>query len=1108
MTPLELKVEGNKAFSEGDFALASDLYSKALTMLSKDKIKDSAELSEVYVAVLINRAACHLKSMSMNLELEKAKACVKDCSEALDFRPHSIKALYRRAQAHLHLKSAPSAIRDLSKLLHLDPKNADAINLLRQARNAADRDHVGISEPLRLLRLLINSNEAHVQTAELDSILRALISLCVDEVSHAKEFVRHEGIKAVCALIQSRGQEIANGHALIATALTLLCSVCSHSEFSAQCVSLEVSGSIDDSHIDSAKILNSLHENGQMSLQWLCRLVDPDRWGVETSQVALTGVLRILKSQPAISETASAMDTSPLVPGDSRVEELSGDADIKPAPPSELVPQPFLSLSLARVVIKSMRRALSIEHTELFSLACDALVAFWSEVGDYFTPEPAVDFRMETLENRKKRTRRLGALKYRSQRHALIALEENVLVILVQALNSNDALIRARALSCFGRLITTVPDEVSHESQRKKEPKVEEQDLRLKRYLMEFLVDFECEDKSFSSLEAIKVRGSVTAALLTAKAELGIWALKHRNGMRQVLFLISTGDIRCQEIASEIICLAASADTGQEMLAVAVDSGAVYGLLRSPHAGIRAAAASAITKLSLRAKAMQEDSPEVSSVMNAALDVLRVHKDHVHHATPANPISSTSTGATQSSLVRPIQPMNTDLDLSMRTASSLASAERAVEVVAAMAGRTHIKEELVHGSFRVASAIQLLASLELDARSTAGYGLAHIFAAITVTNAELHAKALAEKDMTVEQYEQLKELQRIKGAKDENGNEIEEKREDIDKDTDVLCRARIKRVAQAGGFVCLVRLLTFGSTQTRDCAARALRQMCVEESVRGSFIQQGGLKACSDLACAPSSAESKSVPQGSPVTASTQREAAHAIAKSLITTNPALLQGHARLGVFQPLIRLAQDVDANNLQQFEALLALTNLVSLGEAEQEKFVREKGVHCVHYLMFSDHLMVRRAACEVFCNIATQEALLRLLRDPEKLKLWIGLCEDWGNDDNPEESFLIARACSGTLAVAVRDNEVCMAFLKENGGTIVASLLESGRIELIHRSLAMAESLLDSGDKNVALHLLENGCVQGIAHAHSVLAGNPGLISLAQEVAQCLSSIINQ
>lgn len=76
---------------------------------------------------------------------------------------------------------------------------------------------------------------------------------------------------------------------------------------------------------------------------------------------------------------------------------------------------------------------------------------------------------------------------------------------------------------------------------------------------------------------------------------------------------------------------------------------------------------------------------------------------------------------------------------------------------------------------RVAACIPELMKLDLDARSTAAYGLTHILCALTVTNRELRAKALADKDITPEQFDQLSELQRIK-TKDEEGNVIEEKK--------------------------------------------------------------------------------------------------------------------------------------------------------------------------------------------------------------------------------------------------------------------------------------------------------------------------------------------
>ena len=149
-----------------------------------------------------------------------------------------------------------------------------------------------------------------------------------------------------------------------------------------------------------------------------------------------------------------------------------------------------------------------------------------------------------------------------------------------------------------------------------------------------------------------------------------------------------------------------------------------------------------------------------------------------------NNINASSLGPKMAGLA--LTPMTQNLETSLHNASSMSSVERAIETIAAMAGKTHIKEELVNGSYRLQASMKLLSSLDLDARSSAAYGLAHIFALLTVTNAELHKIALAEKDITPEQFAKLQELQRIKGVKDENGNPIEEKLDNIDTDTDKI----------------------------------------------------------------------------------------------------------------------------------------------------------------------------------------------------------------------------------------------------------------------------------------------------------------------------------
>lgn len=92
----------------------------------------------------------------------------------------------------------------------------------------------------------------------------------------------------------------------------------------------------------------------------------------------------------------------------------------------------------------------------------------------------------------------------------------------------------------------------------------------------------------------------------------------------------------------------------------------------------------------------------------------------------------------------------------------------------------------------------------------------------------------------------------------------------------------------------LVRYLADGSSQTKEAAARTLRQICVDESSRGLMLQQGGFKAC----C--SAAVDEAVPKAA------RLECGHAVAKTLVTSNPHLLTEHMRLGAVKPLVMLCR----------------------------------------------------------------------------------------------------------------------------------------------------------------------------------------------------------
>jgi hypothetical protein len=136
-------------------------------------------------------------------------------------------------------------------------------------------------------------------------------------------------------------------------------------------------------------------------------------------------------------------------------------------------------------------------------------------------------------------------------------------------------------------------------------------------------------------------------------------------------------------------------------------------------------------------------------------------------------------------------------------------------------------------------------------------------------------------------------------------------------------------------------------------------------------------------------------------------------------------------------------------------------------------------------------------------------------PDKVRLWLGFCEDWGNEEN-EEAFATARAAAGTLAYACGDADVGQALLEENCASSVLSLLESENSELAHRAIVIINELCELTDADlagqIATHLVEGGVVPSLAVMMQLDASSGGaqggmIGELAKNAAMALSSAIS-
>jgi len=146
----------------------------------------------------------------------------------------------------------------------------------------------------------------------------------------------------------------------------------------------------------------------------------------------------------------------------------------------------------------------------------------------------------------------------------------------------------------------------------------------------------------------------------------------------------------------------------------------------------------------------------------------------------------------------------------------------------------------------------------------------------------------------------------------------------------------------------------------------------------------------------------------------------------------------------------------------------------------------------------------------------------MQHEEKIRLWLGLCEDGCADpasssDTGEdggisrEPYLTAKAAAGSLATLSIDSTIADLMLKEDCARTLVALLESTDGDLIHRALVIIMELLSSKEDaterySIAKHLVEGSIVPAMS---SVVASSSQeqLGSLVKDTAQALSDAMS-
>lgn len=250
-------------------------------------------------------------------------------------------------------------------------------------------------------------------------------------------------------------------------------------------------------------------------------------------------------------------------------------------------------------------------------------------------------------------------------------------------------------------------------------------------------------------------------------------------------------------------------------------------------------------------------------------------------------------------------------------------------------------------------------------------------------------------------------------------------------DDDHHVKARVRRLIEAGLLPRLSVLPSLTDSQAiLKNVARAYLSVTEDKDNRGLVLQSGGSKALQIIIrqLSPSPSKSEEKPTASPA----PLDAIQALAKLSITSSPLHVFG-ADVGpiydALRPLSLLVLDPSATQLQQFEGMMALTNLASISPDICSRIANLDGfLSKVELLLFEDHVLLRRAAMELICNlVAGSDKTFERYAGADgstgvksKLHLVLAICD--------VEDLPTRLAASGTLATLMNSPSVCKGIME--------------------------------------------------------------------------------
>lgn len=1018
----EFKKKGNEAFQKSQLDEAIQAYSQGLVQV--DRIVVQPPLLKV--TLLSNRAACYLKQ-------GKLEDCQDDCTKCLELldanqndEKFRSKVLYRRAKALFLKANMPHkkeeddlhmAAKDLLTLLSFDTGNKEATQLLNtiRAQHAAEaKTNISNTPVAKTMR------EVEKKDDKLQHNLKVLLGLLTnDTISASMELGRLGGVK--------RLMEIANGDSGSSTdeadqlktrRLALQCLSCagSHPPF---CRSFM-------KHAELQTELSDL-------IIKACADADSN---AEIAVGALTVNLRLILH----------------LDRDDPDQEISGKTDLLYKPLIQALNAGFHSANPA--IIRA-----AVDVLSSWTAGKDREQVIRSSLGDGIVdlPVPLTKYEMHQLKpkeysdyKQRQHNKSTRDQAWAFERSKLFFHEGGLEAILNFTADCEDPNLRREITALLGKLLSSLDSDVQMQEIAKPflgyVEKKEDEQKENEGPIIEEVDEDEEEGKVVDVVEegtkkpagvevvtlpTMKKRAELATAMLMAKGEIGGWALGSGwpNANANMISMAESGEMNALRIVAELLSAAASVKSVRPMVAVYLNNDALKSLVTHEDRNVRTAAASAVAKLGLGEQGTQDF--EIMSLLEAACYMLEEGE-----------AMDDSSGDKKSGSTISAIPMSAGVKTAV---------ERGVEVLTYLITKTIVKEEIAHG-FKATqdskyTGLELLVKVADNynaGENVTAYGLASIFQLMAATPLTLRKESFEGREITMEQYDEIQKMQKTSEQKEtEDESELKE-------DNDEQCSARVVKMVKANVPRALIQLTDGASDQTLEQIVLALNRLANVQAVRGTMIQQGVLSALIKL--------EKEEQNPSDIRKKIIKNIRHCMAKLLVTTNPGLLTSAQSMGAIKPLIQLVRQIDSNDLQKFEALLSLTNLGSMGDNTKSKIVGEKGLSSLKYAMFSDHPLVKKAATECMCNLVGNDKFMKMLQDVEELRLWLALATDY------EAHFECARAAAGCIAMATGDPDVARTLIKiPNFKERMDTCLESGSMEIIHRTLVTVLNLVELGEE---------------------------------------------